>query len=498
MDPREERLEFEWGKLKFAKETIKNGIENTLNHANFRNVGRYVKYDLYKPEHENKYLNITLAKNFNFWTVTVFEYEQNSRLTSIFIHNGNDLIIGNKCLAFYYLPIEKDNRGHAVFESTDKDSFDIACAKYKIEVGDTSPEYIAYKNALEECNKFVTEIKDRVYQAVSNLSWKNYINRMKKIFEDYSQYTKDTLEINNAITVNDVTKFVKIDFTDMIDSIITINHSSEKDIELFKRVFMVSLKRSNHAFKEASVRAHIKAQVKKVGIDEYVKNIEIDSSIDLGSFDCVQKLIIGQSKTYDNIIDESFKNITDLELLAKSINQLLKLYYEYRHINEQNATRLAKFLIDNSLTKSIFTSKVKETEAGGRYFRNHSNSADNLSDITHRYLFVAKIRKSVANKQNSEGKWIKEESTAEFNDLLIMRLLDLVPAFNLEHKHRTEIGTITGNSEDNTIIIDAISYERKDAEKTTGARLADLVEMYNEKYNDVLFLKYIKVECIDK
>ena len=149
---------------------------------------------------------------------------------------------------------------------------------------------------------------------------------------------------------------------------------------------MVSLKRSNHAFKEASIRAHIKSQVKKVGIDEYVKNIEIDSSIDLGSFDYVQKLIIGQSKTYNNIIDESFKNITDLELLSKSINQLLKLYYEYRHINEQNAARLAKFLIDNSLTKSIFTSEVKETEAGGRYFRNHNNSTDNLSDITHRYF----------------------------------------------------------------------------------------------------------------
>ena len=390
---------------------------------------------------------------------------------------------------FYLMPVGKNKNGYNTYTLVSEDEYIVAVNKQKLMGGDDAVS-MNYKAAINECKQFVADITAQLKALTEWEALDAYVNDL------VDKYRKSNLSQDVAFQKYDYAKkvgFTKIDFSELIDECIIPFRYTQKDIERFKSIVVNILMTIHHRQALDRVRNILLDNIDN--IEKFIDSIKVDSSVDLSNDKFLIDAITNGKKTYEDIIKYAGKTISDPIVLEKTLLQMLKLYHDYKAINETNAKYLADFLIENDITDSVFESDIAKISTGIETLWPHIPSerrtkyVDNLpKDSQFRYVRTVRVlRERWSGVKNAEGKYDKLESTIDWNDDRVLDKMRAVMVKFNEPDHgalNTIIYSIDKGKEDDTYVFDFVTYKIGDNDPD-GRRIAEFTAMFNRSSPNV-------------
>ena len=481
--------EHEFGVLKQSKSYLEKNIVNCYNRYSLRIVKNQIYNFLYKSEVLN------LASYCSIWDVMALDdYRATPNHFEVVILDAVTRSLTDHCLHFYLIPNGVNENGYVQYKSVNQSEYESARIKYKATHDkDLNGKESNYYEAIVECHKFLDDIKYNLTLCNNYKTFKQYI----ETFNSKNVYLRESnnSNLNRATAVSSyrIKDFIEGKMDPLIEQNITVTNCSEKNINAFKYYMYVVL---NNIYVRESLKYVRKSLIHRLetdGIDAVVANVEVDDSLNLGSFRYVNQLIELGKDSYEDLVNRAFVEETIPEQLEKLLLQLLKLYYEFNHPSEKNHTYLSEFLIKNKISKSKFMSDLCDwsdsVQAMWPIFTSDQRKqfAERMPiDSTYRIRKTVYIRKSVYNTKQ-EGKWQRTDSTAQYGNALLEKMRGVMAIFNDENEH-TRILDIT-EGENNSYIFEFITYKLEDTD-VDGRRLGEFTAMFNRAFDETLYLSY--------
>ncbi len=480
----------EFAKLKQSKSYLEKNIVNHYNRFSLRIVVQRLCDFLYKSE----FLN--LASYCHIWGVLALDdYKATPNHFEIVIIENATRSLTDHCLHFYLIPDGVNENGYVQYKSVNQSDYESARIKYKATHDkELNGKESNYFKAIVDCHNFLDDIKYNLTLCTNYKTFKQYI----ETFKSKNAYLRDAstnikYNLTDAVSSYRIKDFIDGKLDPMVEQIVTIANCSEKYINCFKYSMYLIL---NNIYVRESLRYVRKSLIHRLetdGIDTIVSNVEVDDSLNLGSFRYVNQLIELGKDSYEDLVNRAFIEETIPERLEKLLLQLLKLYYEFNHPSEKNHTYLSEFLINNKISKSKFMSDLCDwsdsVQAMWPIFTSDQRKqfAERMPiDSTYRIRKTVYIRKSVYNTKQ-EGKWQKTDSTVQYGSALLEKMRGIMAIFNDENEH-TRILDIT-EGENNSYIFDFITYKLEDTD-VDGRRLGEFTAMFNRAFDETLYLSY--------
>ena len=462
-------------------------ILRLVNSRSLRVACTQLRRDLYRDD------NILLAPIMGIWEIN-YKQERNAfHHYTLYISDTGNMLTTN-IINFYLVPDGKKNsNGFDTYTLVDSSEYQLAVNKFELENGE-GPVAENYRKAIAECKTFAADLQKKV---IDCKSWKLFKELVEEMTNTYTikSYRED--KYLAVLTQLSKMKFETIDFDPIIDTYIVPFKYNEKSIESFKSLVVAILKAYYDRSALIRVRKILQKKLETNGIESIV-DVEVDSSVDLHN-GYVISLINDGTKSYEQIIKESFYNIYDPEKLEKSIVQLLKVYYEFKHISKKNAEFLLKFLKKYGITSSQFFNSIVEVDPPGAWeYMNPSQRKDYKNYAPEKYRFkkyAVLMKRRYGSRKDEEGKYELMETTAAYDNRLLEKMKAVAIAFNEAEEGvpgDTEILDIHFDPDtDDGFIFDFISY-KLDAEEPDGRRLSAFTAMFNRSLPDIgtIYLDY--------
>lgn len=493
----------EYERLKAAKTGIAKGILHIFNSNSIKYAPMKVLQYLYTGQLVD---GLYLAGAANLWDIELIGDKKNTPFhfeVAIYLKQNR-----NTKISFFLVPDGQNEYGYTKFKLVDSGEYVTICNKYKANHNDKIPEYFKYRMALTACNDFVEETKKVIRDAKATKDWAIYSKMINDFINDHQSFMMFTNQnfSNKANSVFLLDSFLKTNFESTIDRFIQLGDCDTDKENMFKSYIIRLVKFSFDQESLYMVRHLLLKQLEEEGIEVVVANIQVDDKVDLGSIDYVFNTINNGTKTYESIIKESFKDITIPKMLEDKIKQLLKLYYEFHNIDEQNAAFLAKFLLENGINRSPFEAAVFSTREGSKGLFGHiggNGGGDGPKgdldkwwkyvkflppDATFRKSKTAYLAYGIQSRAtaNRDSKYIK--TTVQYGPQLLEKMKAIVKCFNEVSKY-TRILDISFGDEPKSFVFDFLTFETKDID---GRRLSLFTEMFNAAFgpDDTLYLTY--------
>lgn len=194
--------------------------------------------------------------------------------------------------------------------------------------------------------------------------------------------------------------------------------------------------------------------------------------------------------------------------MEKSIVQLLKVYYEFRHITKENAVRLIKFLQEHGITESQFLDSLIEADPSGTWMylpRSKQKEWKKYAPGDFRFVVRAKLMEHrYGSRKDENDNYELLETTAKYNLETLDKMNIIADQFNNADEgvpEDTEILQIKFDpNTDNGFIFEMITYKSvidKDGNvdfdrNPDGRRLSAFTAMFNRSLPDIgkIYLDY--------
>lgn len=457
----------------------------------------HLRRDLYRDEH------ITIAPVMSIWDINYKQERGAFHHYVIYISDTGNMLTPNMVL-FYLIPDgNKNSNGFDTYKAISETEYQLTVNKFKLQNGD-GPVAENYRKAVADCKSFAEEVQTK-YKECKN--WSVF----EKLIDEYS-----TMPINPRIEsayfksiqkeANSGKSFASIDLEQYIDKFIVPFEYNEKSIEHYKMFVVLVLRAFGKNMRIGKVRKDLRKRLEANGIEDIV-NVEVDSSVDLHN-GYVFSLLRNGDKSYEDIITHSFLNIENPELLEKSIIQLLKVYYEFRHITKENAVRLIKFLNDYGITESEFLDSLIEADPTGTWIylpRGKQKEWKKYAPGDFRFIVRAKLMgRRYGSRKDENDNYELLETTAKYDLETLEKMNVIADQFNNTDEdvpEDTEILQIKFDpNTDNGFIFEMITYKAVissdgtvDLNRTPdGRRLSAFTAMFNRSLPDIgkIYLDY--------
>ena len=259
----QEFLELEFRDLNRYKVSISDFILNTFIRTSYINITR-LAYNIQKALYDTgKAMNgHRLNSETANWLVSIYADKKNTpNHFRISIHNGSDhWNIGSYHLDFYIVPFEYTNDGYVEsYYEVDAKQFKLACDKYIANNNPNESAYIQYKQALDNCENFIDDIKNRLKAARDSKKWADYCDCITNIFAENTNI-KPKL-ITSKVPISTVNQFISFNFSDLIDKAITLDHCKIHNQNMFKGIILAILKQMDIATSTKHIRQRLLKQL---------------------------------------------------------------------------------------------------------------------------------------------------------------------------------------------------------------------------------------------
>ena len=476
---------------------IEQKLVRLANSRPMRVVVDKLKIDLYRDDH------ITLAPIMSIWSIYYKQERNAAHHYTIYITDTGNALTPN-LITFHLVPDGKKNsNGFDTYKAINEAEYQLTVNKFELINGE-GPVAENYRKAIAECKAFAENLQTKYNEC-------KHWSVFEKLIDEYSNMPiNPRIESTYFKTIqneaNSGKSFASIDFDQYIDNFIKPFNFNDKSIEGFKGFVVLVLRAFGKNMRIGKVRKDLRKRLEENGIEDII-NVEVDSSVDLHN-GYVFSLLRNGDKSYEEIIRHSFLNIENPELLEKSIVQLLKVYYEFRHITKENAVRLIKFLQEHGITESAFLDSLIEANPSGTWIylpRGKQKEWKKYAPGDFRFVVRAKLMaRRYGSRKDENDNYELLETTAKYNLETLEKMNVIADQFNNTDEgvpEDTEILQIKFDpNTDNGFIFEMITYKAVissdgtvDLDKTPdGRRLSAFTAMFNRSLPDIgkIYLDY--------
>ena len=233
----------------------------------------------------------------------------------------------------------------------------------------SSIEFSKSKSKYEELK--TTNLRDQILDYKNNIILKSYLylysyrNECIKVLSDaniaFRTIFVETSEARITKT-KDKCKYVSI----TIDNLVFLYAKYNEDGMLDSEISEDDYNKANKAFIDEyaeyqtnrnninTFRANLYSQYETEGLEAVVKDITLDTALDMGYFTVFQTglaKIQSEDKAIKVLCFDTYPSEENLDILKVDIMNILKIYYEFNNISQKNVASLAPFIIRHNLKK---------------------------------------------------------------------------------------------------------------------------------------------------
>ena len=139
--------------------------------------------------------------------------------------------------------------------------------------------------------------------------------------------------------------------TEINNNITVKNYTEPSVVDDIKTRFIHNIKTYVEYYKVKQFRENIYQTYLTKGLDDMTASINIDNALSLGYFPTVQKVLVKyKSEAPKYIIYNMYKEIIDCKVLEEHLLNMLKIYYDFYNMPENDRKSIAKYVAKNKLS----------------------------------------------------------------------------------------------------------------------------------------------------